>query len=42
LNPGLVYKIMRAIVRTGHHFLRDMNFQQVELTNCIAKQNGRY
>jgi len=25
-----------------HRILRNMNIQQVELTNYIAKQNGRY
>jgi len=33
---------MRAIVRTVHRILRNMNFQQVELTNYIAKEHGRY
>jgi CRP-like cAMP-binding protein len=41
-DPDLVYKVMRAIVRTVHRILRNMNVQQVELTNYIAKQNGRY
>jgi len=41
-DPELVYKVMRSIVRTVHRILRNMNFQQVELTNYIAKQNGRY
>jgi len=41
-DPDLVYKVMRAIVRTVHRILRNMNFQQVELTNYIAKMNGRY
>jgi CRP-like cAMP-binding protein len=41
-DPDLVYKVMRAIVRTVHRILRNMNFQQVELTNYISKQNGRY
>jgi len=41
-DPDLVYKVMRSIVRTVHRILRNMNFQQVELTNYIAKQNGRY
>ena len=41
-DPDLVYKVMRAIVRTVHRILRNMTFQQVELTNYIAKQNGRY
>ena len=41
-DPHLVYKVMRSIVRTVHRILRNMNVQQVELTNYIAKQNGRY
>lgn len=41
-DPELVYKVMRAIIRTVHRILRNMNIQQVELTNYIAKQNGRY
>ena len=41
-DPDLVYKVMRAIVRTVHRILRNMNFQQMELTNYIAKQHGRY
>jgi len=41
-DPDLVYKVMRAIVRTVHRILRSMNFQQVELTNYISKQHGRY
>jgi len=41
-DPDLVYKVMRAIVRTVHRILRSMNFQQVELTNYISKQHGHY
>ena len=41
-DPDLVFKVMRAIVRTVHRILRNMNFQQMELTNYIAKQHGRY
>jgi len=41
-DPELVYKVMRAIIRTVHRILRNMNIQQVELTNYIARQNGRY
>ncbi|MGB5439093.1 MAG: cyclic nucleotide-binding domain-containing protein [Gammaproteobacteria bacterium] len=41
-DPDLVYKVMRAIVRTVHRILKNMNFQQMELTNYIAKQHGRY
>ena len=41
-DPDLVYKVMRAIMRTVHGILRRMNTQYVELTNYIAKQHGRY
>ena len=41
-DPDLVYKVMRAIIRTVHRILRGMNAQHVELTNYIAKQHGRY
>jgi len=41
-DPDLVYKVMRSIVRTVHSILHNMNVQQVELTNYIAKQHGRY
>ena len=41
-DPDLVYKVMRAIMRTVHRILRSMNPQYVELTNYIAKQHGRY
>jgi hypothetical protein len=33
---------MRAIVRTVHRILRNMNCQQVELTNFITRQNECY
>lgn len=41
-DPELVYRVMRSIVRIVHRILRNMNIQQVELTNYIARQNGRY
>jgi CRP/FNR family cyclic AMP-dependent transcriptional regulator len=41
-HPALVYKVMRAIVRTVHGILLRMNLQYVELTNYITKQHGRY
>lgn len=41
-DPDLVYKVMRAIMRTVHRLLRGMNIQYVELTNYISKQHGRY
>ncbi|HYP66854.1 MAG TPA: cyclic nucleotide-binding domain-containing protein [Thiobacillaceae bacterium] len=41
-HPGLMYRIMRAIVRGVHVTLRRMNAQQIELTNYITKEHGRY
>jgi CRP/FNR family cyclic AMP-dependent transcriptional regulator len=41
-DPDLVYKVMRAIVRTVHTILRRMNVQYVEMTNYIAQDHGRY
>jgi CRP-like cAMP-binding protein len=41
-NPGVVYALMRGIVRTVHRILREMNLQFVELNNYITKVNGRY
>lgn len=41
-DPELIYKTMRAIVRTVHRILTRMNVQYVELTNYIVKQHGRY
>lgn len=41
-DPDLVYKVMRAIVRTVHAIVRRMNIQYVEMTNYIAREHGRY
>ena len=41
-DPDLIYKVMRAIIRTVHGILRRMNIQYVEMTNYITKQHGRY
>ena len=41
-DPDLVYKVMRAIVRTVHTILRRMNIQYVEMSNYITKDHGRY
>ena len=41
-HPQLVYRVMRAIVRTVHAILLRMNLEHVELTNYITKQHGRY
>lgn len=40
--PEIVYRVMRAIVRTVHQIQRRLSMQSVELTNYIYKQHGRY
>jgi CRP/FNR family cyclic AMP-dependent transcriptional regulator len=41
-NPGIVYGVMRGIVRSVHRILGQMNLQCVELNNYISKTHGRY
>ncbi len=41
-DPELMYKVMRAIIRTVHGILCDMNRSHVEMNNYIYKQHGRY
>jgi CRP-like cAMP-binding protein len=41
-HPGVVYGVMRGIVRTTHNIVRRMNLQYVEMCNYISKQHGRY
>jgi len=41
-HPKLVYRVMRAIMRTVHAILLRMNLEFVELNNYIMKQHGRY
>lgn len=41
-HPALVYKVMRAIIRTTHSTLLRMNRQFVEMNNYIMKEHGRY
>ena len=41
-QPEIVYRVMRAIVRTVHEIQRRISMQSVELTNYIYKQHGRY
>jgi CRP-like cAMP-binding protein len=38
----IVYRVMRAIVRTVHQIQRRLSMQSVELTNYIYKQHGKY
>lgn len=42
VEPLLVYRVMRAIVRAVHEIQRQLYMQQNELTNYIYKQHGRY
>ena len=41
-QPQLVYKVMRAVVRSAHRIVHRMNTEFVELSNYIFKQHGRY
>ncbi len=41
-HPFIVYRVMRAIIRSVHAIVHRMNTQFVELTNYITKQHGRY
>lgn len=41
-HPAIVYKVMRAIVRSAHRTLSRMNYEFIELSNYIFKQHGRY
>ena len=42
VQPEIVYRVMRAIVRTVHQIQRRLSMQSVELANYIYKQHGRY
>ena len=41
-HPNIVYKVMRAVVRSAHRIVHQMNYEFVELSNYIFKQHGRY
>ena len=41
-HPQLIYKVMRAVVRSAHRIVHQMNYEFVELSNYIFKQHGRY
>ena len=41
-HPAIVYKVMRAIVRSAHRTLSRMNYEFIELSNYLFKQHGRY
>lgn len=42
MHPQIVYRVMRAIIRTVHEIQRRISMHSVELTNYIYKQHGRY
>jgi CRP-like cAMP-binding protein len=41
-HPQLVYKVMRAVTRSAHRIVHQMNHEFIELSNYIFKQHGRY
>ena len=41
-DPVIVYRVMRAIIRVVHQIQRRLAMHQVELSNYIYKQHGRY
>ncbi|MEX0914586.1 MAG: cyclic nucleotide-binding domain-containing protein [Wenzhouxiangellaceae bacterium] len=41
-DPGLVYKVMRALFRITHVNLMRMNKEAKELANYVYKRGGRY
>jgi CRP-like cAMP-binding protein len=41
-HPDVVYRVMRAIVRTVHEIQRRISMHSTELTNYIYKQHGKY
>jgi CRP/FNR family cyclic AMP-dependent transcriptional regulator len=41
-DPLLVYKVMRAVARSAHRIMHQMNDEFIELNNYIFKQHGRY
>ena len=41
-HSDVVYRVMRAIVRTTHQIQRRLSMQSSELMNYIYKQHGRY
>jgi len=41
-HAWVVYRVMRAIMRTVHALMRRMSVQAIELQNYIYKQHGKY
>ena len=41
-HPDVVYRVMRAIIRTAHNIQRRISMYSIELSNYIYKQHGKY
>jgi len=41
-HPQIVYKLMRAVARSAHRIVHQMNHDFIEMSNYIFKQHGRY
>ena len=41
-DQQLIYKVMRAVARSAHRIIHQMNSEFIELSNYIFKQHGRY
>jgi len=41
-HPQIVYKVMRAVSRSAHRIVHQMNHDFIEMSNYIFKQHGRY
>lgn len=41
-NPNVLYKVMRALFRSAHCNLMDMNRESEQLANYITRSKGRY
>jgi len=41
-HPQTVYKVMRAVARSAHRIVHQMNHDFIEMSNYIFKQHGRY
>ena len=41
-HPMIVYRVMRAVIRSVHIIVRRMNNQYIQMTNYITKQRGKY
>ena len=41
-DPDLVYRVMRAMMRTVHKIVRRLNVQYMRLTDYIVREQGRH